>query len=139
MNRTGFLLLLSILTVSCVGKHQSEAQKIIVSDATEHIAIEADTLKINVAKSKIDWVATEMRGTKRRTGKISFQDGFFLTANSEIAGGHFTVNMASMDVTDVPIYEKFARKNLIDHLNSDDFFNVALYPLSTLELTGIEK
>lgn len=139
MNRIGILLMLSFLTVSCVGKHQSEAQKIIVSDATEHLDIEADTLKMNVAKSKIDWVATEMRGTKRRTGRILFKDGYFLTTNNEIVGGKFTVDMETMDVTDVPIQEKIARKNLLDHLKSDDFFNVAHYPQSTLEIKSVEK
>ena len=49
------------------------------------------------------------------------------------------VDMETMDVTDVPIHEKIARKNLLDHLKSDDFFNVVQHPISTLELTSVQK
>jgi polyisoprenoid-binding protein YceI len=94
---------------------------------------------MNLEKSKIDWIATEMRGAKRRTGIISFKDGFFLFKESEIVGGNFTVDMESMDVTDVPIHEKIARKNLLDHLKSDDFLNVVNYPISTMKLTNVQK
>lgn len=140
MNRIFFLVLLPLLVGSCIGKHQSDAQKVVVSPAADlTIDFEADTLSINIAESKIDWRATEMRGTIRRTGKISFNDGYFLTTDNGIAGGKFIVDMETMDVTDVPIHEKIARKNLIDHLKSDDFFNAALYPVSTLEITSVEK
>lgn len=140
MNKIFCLLLLPLLAGSCIGKHKSDAQKIVVNPPTGHtIDFEADTLRINITESKIDWIATEMRGTKRRTGKILFKDGFFLVSNNEIVGGKFTVDMETMDVTDVRIHEKIARKNLIDHLKSDDFFNVVLYPLSALEITSVEK
>ncbi len=139
MNKLPYLLLL-LLVGSCIGKHQSDAQKIVAYPATEFaIDFEADTLNINIAGSKIDWIATEMRGTKRRTGTVSFKDGFLLVNNNGITGGKFIVDMETMDITDVPIHEKTARKNLIDHLKSNDFFNVTYYPLSTLEITGIEK
>src|SRR5690606_35882347 len=44
----------------------------------------------------------------------------------------------TMDVTDVPLYERIARRNLIDHLKSDDFFYVDRYPESTLEITNVD-
>lgn len=141
MNRL-FCLLVPLLMFSCVGKHKSDAPKVTVSPSVEHnidVETDTDTLRINIAKSQIDWIATEMRGAKRRTGIISFKDGFFLFKESEIVGGNFTVDMESMDVTDVPIYENIARKNLLDHLKSDDFFNVAHYPTSTLKLTNVQK
>jgi len=133
-------LLLFLLAFSCVGKHQSDAPKVTVNPAIKYsVDVEADTLRINIAKSKIDWVATEMRGTKRRTGIISFKEGYFLNKNGEIVGGKFTVDMGTMDVIDVPIHERIARKNLLDHLKSDDFFSVTHYPISTLELTNVQK
>lgn len=101
--------------------------------------LEADTLIINLDKSKTDWVATEMRGTKRRTGIISFKNGLFLNHNGKIVGGKFIVDMETMDVTDIPLHEKIARRNLLNHLKSDDFFNVTNYPLSTLELTSVHQ
>ena len=139
MNRLHYLLL-PLLAVSCIGKHKSEAPKVIVNPTVKHsVELEADTLIINLEKSKIDWVATEMRGAKRRTGKISFIEGLFLSQNREIIGGKFIVDMETMDVTDVPIHEKIARTNLLNHLKSGDFFNVTHYPTSTLELTTVQK
>jgi polyisoprenoid-binding protein YceI len=139
MNRLYFFLL-PLLVLSCNGKHKSDAPKVTVNPTVEHCLVtEADTLTINLEKSRIEWVATEMRGAKRRTGIISFKNGFFLYQNGKIIGGKFTVDMETMDVTDVPLHEKIARKNLLNHLKSDDFFNVTHYPLSTLELTGVHQ
>lgn len=135
-----YYFLVPLLLFSCVGKHKSDAPKVTVNPAIEHRSeIEADTLRMSLEKSKIDWIATEMRGTKRRTGIISFKDGLFLSQNGEIVGGKFTVDMETMDVTDVPLHEKKSRRNLIDHLKSDDFFNVTNYPESILELTRVQK
>ena len=126
--------------LSCIDKHKSDAQKVTTNPIVEHsVEIEADTIKMNIEKSKINWIATEMRETKRRTGTISFKDGLFLSKNGEIVGGEFIVDMETMDVTDVPVHEKIARKNLLNHLKSDDFFNVTHYPISTLKLTNVEK
>src|SRR5690606_7429470 len=117
-----FCLMLAVVLPSCIGKHQSDAQKATVNPAVENtFDMESDTLRIAIANSTIDWVATEMRGTIRRTGIISFKEGFFLTdGDRQIVGGIFSVDMETMVVTDVPIHEKIARKNLIDHLKSDD-------------------
>jgi len=139
MNRP-YGLLLPLLAFSCVGKYRSDAPKVSVNPIIEQrVVLEADTLRINMAKSKIDWAATEMRGTKRRTGILSFKEGYFLIKNSEMVGGTFMVDMGTMDVTDVPIHERIARKNLIDHLKSDDFFDVTHYPTAAIELTKTQK
>ncbi len=139
MNRL-YYLLFSLLAASCIGKHKSDAPKVTVNPTVEQsVKLEADTLMMNLKKSRIDWVTTEMRGAKKRTGIISFHSGFFLSQNAKIVGGKFTVDMETMDVTDVPLHEKIARKNLLNHLKSDAFFNVTHYPISTLELTRVEK
>ncbi len=121
-------------------KHQSEAQKVVVQpEKTLNIGFQANTVNINIAASKVDWIATEMLATRRRIGKIAFKQGFFLISNNQIVGGAFTGDMETMDITDVPIHEKIARKNLLNHLKSDDFFHVSKYPLATLKITRVEK
>ena len=130
--------LLYLLVLSCVGKHKSDAPKVTVSPMVLHSFItDADTLRISLEKSRIEWVATEMRGAKKRTGIIAFKDGLFFYQDGKIIGGKFTVDMETIDVTDVPSHEKIARRNLLNHLKSKDFFNVMHYPLSTLELTSV--
>ncbi len=140
MSKILSVFLVFMLSVSCIGRYKSDAEKVVVNlEPVISTTLEADTLRVNIAKSKIDWVATEMRGMIRRTGKISFKDGFLLIADKEIIGGRFTVDMETMEVTDIPLHERIARKNLIDHLKSDDFFNIALFPESVLVITNIEK
>ena len=140
MNKIFCLLLFPLLMLSCIGKHQSDSQKVVASPATiNNIDFKTDTLRINISESEIDWTATEMRGAKGHTGKILFKDGFFLMNNNKIVGGKFIVDMETIDVTDMPAHEKIALKNLIDHLKSNDFFNILSFPESTFEITNVQK
>jgi len=140
MNRLFYLILPMLLTFSCVGKHSSDAPLVTINSVvSKSKMINADTINIDRLKSSINWTATEMRGIKKRTGKILFREGYLLIAEKEIVGGNFMVDMETMDVTDIPIHEVTARKNLIAHLKSADFFYTDKYPTSTLKLTRIEK
>lgn len=134
-------LLVSFFVLSCIGKHQSDAPKVIVNSATSHSlpTSQADTLIINIEKSTIKWTATEMRGTRKRTGTISFKAGLFYYQDNKIIGGKFIVDMETIEVTDIPLHEIIARRNLLNHLKSDEFFNVKHYPLSTLEFTSVNQ
>lgn len=139
MNRL-YCLLFSLLVFSCIDNHESDAPRVTANPTIERIVdLEADTLRMNLESSKINWVATKMRGTRRKSGIITFIDGFLLSKNSQIVGGKFNVDMETMDVTSIPVHETAVRKNFLDHLKNDDFFNVSHYPISTLELTSVQK
>ncbi len=139
MNKVLYMLLL-LTAFSCMGKYQSQAPELTVNHAAKQIAdVIGDTIKVDLQKSKIEWIATKMRGTRRRTGTISFENGHLLMKNGEIIGGTLSVDMESMTVTDIPFSEEIARKNFLDHVKSEDFFNVTKFPLSTLTLTSIHK
>lgn len=138
MNRL-FYLLLTLLVWSCTGKHTSDAPRVTANQTVERNALEGDTIRMNLENSQIDWIATKMRGTRRKQGVILFKDGFLLSKNDQIVGGKFNVDMETMDVTSIPIHETAVRKNFLDHLKNDDFFNVSHYPISTLELTSVQK
>ena len=139
MNRLRLLILPTMLMHACVGKHHTKAPAITINaTSNKPVALNADTVIIDPLKSKIDWMATEMRGLKKRTGKISLSKGYLLIAQRELVGGNFIVDMATMEVTDIPAHETTARKNLIAHLKSTDFFDTAQYPIATLALTQIE-
>lgn len=134
------LLVIVILLGSCIGKNKSDAQKVAVTPVTVNSdLVDADTVPIKVTQSKIDWVATEMRGTIKRIGTIQFQSGYFLLSNEGLAGGKFTVDMETINITDLPAHETIARENLINHLRSDDFFNVATFPTASFEITRVDK
>jgi len=140
MNRLLLLVLPTLLMYSCVGKHSHETPAVTINaTSSKSVVINADTVNINLLKSNINWMATEMRGLKKRTGKISLSKGYLLVAQQELVGGHFIVDMETMEVTDIPAHEVVARKNLIAHLKSTDFFDTIQYPTAILTLTHIEK
>ena len=133
-----FLVFLPLL--SCTGAYISDAQKAVVTSSIDiSDDIQADTLRMNIQKSTIQWVATEMGGTRSRKGSILFKNGFFLIHDGILVGGNLKVDMETIEVTDMPLYEKVARKNLLDHLNSADFFNTVDYPLSSFMLTDMQE
>ncbi len=140
MNRLLLLVLPALLMYSCVGKHSHETPTVTINaTSSKSVIINADTVHIDLLKSNIHWMATEMRGLKKRTGKISLSKGYLLVAQREIVGGNFTVDMETIEVTDIPAHEVVARKNLIAHLKNTDFFDTDQYPIATLALTRIEK
>lgn len=140
MNRLLVLLLPSMLMYACVRQHQTKAPAVIINPtASKPATINTDTVSIDLLKSNIKWTATEMRGLKKRTGKISLSKGYLFIAQQVLVGGNFIVDMETIDVTDIPAHEVVARKNLIAHLKDVDFFDTETYPVATLVLTNVEK
>ena len=62
-------------------------------------AVSAQNKKINLEKSKINWVGEKVTG--KHSGTINFKDGVLVFQKDKLAGGIFTVNMASITVTDL--------------------------------------
>lgn len=88
----------------------------------------AQTKKINTAKSTISWVGKKVTG--QHAGTISFKDGALVFKSGKLTGGNFTVDMNSINVTDLKAGE--GKEKLEGHLKADDFFGTAKYPTATL-------
>ncbi len=88
----------------------------------------AQTKKIDVAKSTINWVAKKVTG--QHSGTIVFKDGDLIFKNKKLAGGTFTVDMTTLTSTDLT-GEYLGKLN--GHLKSEDFFGVEKYPTSKLD------
>lgn len=134
-----FLLFFSFLLTACVGKHSSDAQKVVTSEPgiSTNITI-GDTININLSSSNFYWKGTKMRGAGKHEGKIQLKDGFFITQNKQIVGGQFTIDMHSIEVTDIPETDPIPIKNLTDHLKNADFFDVEKHPISTFQITNLK-
>lgn len=98
------------------------------------ITASAQDKKINTAKSEIEWVGKKVTG--EHSGTIDFKDGVLKFKNNKLTGGSFTVNMNSIEVTDLKAGE--GKEKLEGHLKAADFFGTDKHGTSTLVFTSVK-
>jgi polyisoprenoid-binding protein YceI len=96
------------------------------------ITVNAQTKKIDVAKSKIEWVGKKVTG--KHNGTVDFKEGSLVFKKKKVSGGTFTVNMTSLTATDLTGEYK---DKLDGHLKADDFFGTEKFPTATLSFKKI--
>ena len=112
MKKTGILILaISLISMGFNFKNQS------IKDAP---------LKVDITKSTIHWSGYKPTGS--HTGTVELQAGTISLDGNKITGGNFTVDMHSIKDSD-------GSEKLEKHLKSKDFFEVAVFPTATFELT----
>jgi polyisoprenoid-binding protein YceI len=92
----------------------------------------AQTKKVNAEKSTLTWVGKKVTG--EHTGTVNLKEGVLIFKKGKVAGGNFTVDMASLTDTDLSGEWK---DKLNGHLKSEDFFGTEKNPTSTLKFTKI--
>ena len=83
------------------------------------LSTSAQTKKVDAAKSTINWVGKQVTGSHE--GTINLKDGALVFKGNKLAGGSFTVDMTSINTTDL---EGKGKANLDGHLKSDDFKDI---------------
>ncbi len=140
MNKLLLIFIIPVLISSCTGKHKSNVQEANIGKAQkEQNSLQKDSLQVDLSNSTIHWKGTKMGGAGKHEGQIQLQNGYFLTDLTKIVGGKFTMDMNSIQVTDIPEHEPVPRKRFNDHMKSEDFFNVKRYPTSEFSITEIEN
>jgi polyisoprenoid-binding protein YceI len=87
------------------------------------------TLKINAKESSLKWHAKKVTG--EHFGVVQFQDGELSVEQNKLTGGTFTINMTTIDATDLTGEWK---DKLVGHLKSDDFFSVEKHQTAVLKI-----
>lgn len=95
------------------------------------VLFHVDTYKVDTKLSKIEWFAEKVTG--KHTGTIIISSGDVNNNHGQL-GGKFTIDMTTINVTDLQGDKK---GKLEGHLNSEDFFNVSKFPVSTFEITSV--
>jgi polyisoprenoid-binding protein YceI len=88
----------------------------------------AQDKKINAAKSKISWVAEKVTG--KHQGTINIKDGVLTFKNDKLTGGTVTVDMNSINVTDLQAGQ--GKEKLEVHLKAADFFGTDKFATSKI-------
>ncbi|UGS22154.1 YceI family protein [Flavobacterium cyclinae] len=90
-------------------------------------AVNAQSKKVDVTKSTINWVGKKVTGSHE--GTITLKEGALVFKGKKVVNGNFTVDMTTINTTDL---EGKGKANLDGHLKSDDFFGVEKFPTATL-------
>lgn len=91
-----------------------------------------ETYTVDASASQIDWLGKKVTG--EHNGTIALKDGSFEFTDGKLTGGNFTVDMTSIDNSDL---EGEWKGKLVGHLKSDDFFGVEKYPTAKFVITGV--
>lgn len=93
----------------------------------------AQNKKVNADKSTIAWVGKKVTG--QHNGTINLADGTLVFKGAVLKGGNFTVDMTSINTTDLQAGK--GKEKLDGHLKAEDFFGVEKYPTAKLVFTNI--
>lgn len=91
------------------------------------LSVTAQTKKIDVATSSIEWLGKKVTG--QHNGTVNFKEGSLTFKGNALKGGTFTVDMNSLTATDL---QGEYQGKLNGHLKADDFFGTANFPTATL-------
>jgi polyisoprenoid-binding protein YceI len=89
--------------------------------------VNAQTKKVDVTKSTINWVGKKVTG--QHSGTVNLKDGVLVFKKTALTGGTFTVDMPTMTSTDLT--GEYQGK-LNGHLKSDDFFGTDKFKTALL-------
>ncbi len=85
-------------------------------------------LSVNVAKSRIDWVASKKNDF--HTGLFPLKSGEINVEGGKLTGGKFVIDLANLKVTD-------GADGLTGHLKRADFFDVEKFAEASYEITSV--
>jgi len=94
------------------------------------------TFNAGANNAKINWKG--FKPTGEHNGTINLKNGSFIVNNNQITSGEFTIDMNSIIDLDMDATSEWNTK-LVNHLKSEDFFDVKKYPTATFKITSTEK
>ncbi|MBF7090921.1 YceI family protein [Flavobacterium sp. ALJ2] len=95
--------------------------------ALSSVSMNAQTKKIDVKTSTVKWVGKKVTG--EHSGTVNLKDGALVFKGKKLAGGTFTVDMTTINATDLS--GEYQGK-LNGHLKADDFFGTEKFPTAKL-------
>lgn len=94
----------------------------------------AKTWKVNTEESSFKWIGTKVTG--QHDGTIKYKSGELVTDKNKLVAGNFEIDMNSIENVDVA--NEGSRTKLVNHLKSEDFFDIKNYPVSKFVITKAE-
>jgi polyisoprenoid-binding protein YceI len=95
----------------------------------------AETFKLDAGSSVMTWKGTKITGASHN-GEIRLKSGSLEVEKAAVKSGSFAVDMASLTDLDLVANAEYQTK-LMNHLKSEDFFDVVKFPESTFVIEKV--
>ncbi len=90
---------------------------------------------IDTKASTINWKGTKEFVNDSHSGTVALSNGFLLVDGDKITGGEFTIDMSTIQNTDLK--DPAMQAKLVGHLKSPDFFDVANHKDAKFVITKV--
>lgn len=134
MQKTKSILLMTALAFSLAAcKEAPKSDVAATGDAKEVSMTEgATSAAVNTSASRVEWIGTKL--STYHSGTVAIKSGELQVKDGALSGGNFVMDMPTIIALNK---DEASNKKLTGHLQSPDFFDVATYPESVFEITGI--
>lgn len=129
------LPLIAFIIAGC-GKTETNTktgEKTTTTESSKQNVAGSKELKVDAAASEILWHAEKVVG--KHDGSVKVKQGVINVKDGKIVGGLVDIDLATIANTDLTDAE--SNTKLVNHLKSEDFFDVAKFPTSKLEITEV--
>ena len=97
------------------------------------------TYRVDATNTVVAWRGTKGLGLGSHEGIVRVQDGSFQMNDRELIGGSITIDMRTIEVTDIPPSDPIPRERIRSHLADEDFFYVARFPTASLRIVSATR
>jgi polyisoprenoid-binding protein YceI len=130
-------LLAGAFLASCGGNETDNAEANTAAADSAAKATAEVTYAVSTDQSNIRWEGV-MLGVKKHHGNVKFTDGTVIVAGGQLVGGNFNVDLNTISPLDsayaADTEKQGRREDLVGHLKSPDFFDVANHPNAKLRI-----
>ncbi len=123
--------LFTFAMTACGGGETKKAEEVKAAP----VEAEAKTITVDAATSTVEWEGN-MVGMYAHSGTVVLKEGSLEWKGNDLVGGNFVIDMTSINPTDSNYSEEHTAEQLIGHLGTADFFDVANNPTASFEITG---
>ena len=122
-----------LFIMGCGGPQGEKAK---VSEAKEVKTGDKGTVMlVNTANSQVGWLGSKPTG--QHFGNVQISNGELMLDEGELISGKFQIDMTSIANEDLES-EEYNQK-IVNHLKSEDFFNVEAYPVADFVITDVSE
>ncbi len=134
INMKKIALFLSSVAFLAACNNAPDADKAATTDSQAVQTAEGTPYTID-STTTVSWTGTKPTG--KHEGFFKVIEGSLLVKNNSLTGGSFTIDVNSLNNTDMAADAENKAK-IEGHLKSPDFFDVSKYPTAKFEITSVE-